>query len=117
MHTSTKRSATIGGFVADGPGGVGSVTWGGLREPGNAPAARIVTMEAEPRIIELREAEAQASRRRPAWFQASCRSAGNRLASPYGIHSGLMETSLMLHLRGPGAERPDDRLPQRPAGV
>jgi FAD/FMN-containing dehydrogenase len=60
MHPSTKRSATIGGFVAGGSGGVGSVTWGGLREPGNVAAARIVTMEADPRIIELREAEAQA---------------------------------------------------------
>jgi FAD/FMN-containing dehydrogenase len=60
MHPSTKRSATIGGFVAGGSGGVGSVTWGGLREPGNVAAARIVTMQAEPRIIELREAEAQA---------------------------------------------------------
>jgi FAD/FMN-containing dehydrogenase len=60
MHPSTKRSATIGGFVAGGSGGVGSVTWGGLREPANVAAARIVTMEAEPRIIELREAEAQA---------------------------------------------------------
>ncbi len=60
MHPSTKRSATIGGFVAGGSGGVGSVTWGGLREFGNVAAARVVTMEAEPRIIELREAEAQA---------------------------------------------------------
>jgi FAD/FMN-containing dehydrogenase len=60
MHPSTKRSATIGGFVAGGSGGIGSVTWGGLREPGNVAAARIVTMEAEPRIIDLREAEAQA---------------------------------------------------------
>jgi FAD/FMN-containing dehydrogenase len=60
MHPSTKRTATIGGFVAGGSGGVGSVTWGGLREPGNVAAARIVTIEAEPRVIELREAEAQA---------------------------------------------------------
>ena len=60
MHPSTKRTATIGGFVAGGSGGVGSVTWGGLREPGNVAAARIVTMEAEPRLIELREGEAQA---------------------------------------------------------
>jgi FAD/FMN-containing dehydrogenase len=59
MHPSTKRTATIGGFVAGGSGGVGSVTWGGLREPGNVAAARIVTMEAEPRVLELREAEAQ----------------------------------------------------------
>jgi FAD/FMN-containing dehydrogenase len=60
MHPSTKRTATIGGFVAGGSGGIGSVTWGGLREPGNVAAARIVTMEAEPQVIELREADAQA---------------------------------------------------------
>ena len=60
MHPSTKRTATIGGFVAGGSGGVGSVTWGGLREPGNVAAARIVTMEADPRMLELREGDAQA---------------------------------------------------------
>ncbi len=60
MHPSTKRTATIGGFVGGGSGGIGSVTWGGLREPGNVGAARIVTMEQVPRVIELREAEAQA---------------------------------------------------------
>jgi FAD/FMN-containing dehydrogenase len=60
MHPSTKRTATIGGFVAGGSGGIGSVTWGGLREPGNVAAARIVTMEATPRVLELREGEAQA---------------------------------------------------------
>src|SRR5258708_1789141 len=45
MHSSTKRSAAIGGFVAGGSGGIGSVTYGGLREPGNILAARIVTLE------------------------------------------------------------------------
>lgn len=59
MHPSTKRKATIGGFVAGGSGGIGSVTWGGLREKGNIRAARIVTMEAEPRIIELQGEAAQ----------------------------------------------------------
>jgi FAD/FMN-containing dehydrogenase len=59
MHPSTKRMATIGGFVAGGSGGVGSVTYGGLREPGNIIAARIVTVEATPRIIELRAEAAQ----------------------------------------------------------
>ena len=54
MHPSTKRTATIGGFVAGGSGGVGSVTYGGLREPGNILAARIVTLEEVPRVIELR---------------------------------------------------------------
>jgi FAD/FMN-containing dehydrogenase len=59
MHPSTKRTATIGGFVAGGSGGVGSVAYGGLREPGNILAARIVTMEEEPRVIELRGDAAQ----------------------------------------------------------
>ena len=60
MHPSTKRTATIGGFVAGGSAGVGSITFGSLREPGNVAAARIVTMQAEPRILELRDHEAQA---------------------------------------------------------
>ncbi len=59
MHPSTKRRATIGGFVAGGSGGVGSVTYGGLREPGNILAARIVTLEPEPRVLELRGDAAQ----------------------------------------------------------
>ena len=58
MFPSTKRSATIGGFVAGGSGGVGSITYGGLRERGNVLGARIVTLEDEPRIIELRNDEA-----------------------------------------------------------
>ncbi len=60
MHPSTKRTATIGGFVAGGSGGIGSVTWGGLREPGNVLAARIVTLEEIPRVLELRGEEAGA---------------------------------------------------------
>jgi FAD/FMN-containing dehydrogenase len=59
MHPSTKRSSHIGGFVAGGSGGVGSVTFGGMREPGNIVAARIVTLESEPRVIELRGDAAQ----------------------------------------------------------
>jgi FAD/FMN-containing dehydrogenase len=59
MHPSTKRTATIGGFVAGGSGGVGSVAYGGLREPGNILAARIVTLEEQPRVIELRGDAAQ----------------------------------------------------------
>ncbi len=59
MHPSTKRTATIGGFVAGGSGGIGSVTYGGLREGGNILAARVVTMEEQPRVIELRGDAAQ----------------------------------------------------------
>jgi FAD/FMN-containing dehydrogenase len=59
MHPSTKRTATIGGFVAGGSGGIGSVNFGGLREPGNILAARVVTIEEQPRVIELRGDAAQ----------------------------------------------------------
>lgn len=59
LHPSTKRMATIGGFVAGGSGGIGSVTYGGLREQGNILAARIVTVEEQPRVIELRGDAAQ----------------------------------------------------------
>ena len=62
MHPSTKRSAQIGGFVAGGSGGVGSVTFGGMREPGNIVAARIVTLEddaARHRTARRRGAEDQ----------------------------------------------------------
>ena len=53
MHPSTKRTATIGGYFSGGSGGIGSVAWGGLREPGNMGGARVVTLEAEPRLITL----------------------------------------------------------------
>jgi hypothetical protein len=59
MHPSTKRASHIGGFVAGGSGGAGSVTYGGMREPGNILAARIVTLEETPRVIELRGDAAQ----------------------------------------------------------
>jgi FAD/FMN-containing dehydrogenase len=59
IHPSTKRMASVGGFVAGGSGGIGSVTYGGLREPGNILAARIVTLEETPRVIELRAEAAQ----------------------------------------------------------
>lgn len=59
MHPSTKRMATIGGFVCGGSGGIGSINYGGLREPGNIAAARVITVEEAPRVIELRGDAAQ----------------------------------------------------------
>ncbi|MBI1172607.1 FAD-binding protein [bacterium] len=53
MFSSTWATATIGGFIAGGSGGVGSVRWGGLRDLGNIIRLRVVTMEAEPRILEF----------------------------------------------------------------
>ncbi len=54
FHPSTRRTATIGGFIAGGSGGVGSVQFGGLRACGNVLGLRLITMEAEPRALELR---------------------------------------------------------------
>jgi FAD/FMN-containing dehydrogenase len=60
MYPSTKRTATIGGFIAGGSGGVGSIQWGWLHEPGHVLGAQIVTMEAAPRLLELRGRETAA---------------------------------------------------------
>jgi FAD/FMN-containing dehydrogenase len=54
MHPSTKRMASIGGFVAGGSAGIGSVTYGGLRELGNITGARVISLEEEPRAFELK---------------------------------------------------------------
>ena len=53
LHPSTYRSATIGGFIAGGSGGVGSIRWGGLRDLGNIVSARVVTLESTPRVLDL----------------------------------------------------------------
>ena len=53
MFPSTKRLATIGGFVAGGSGGIGSLRNGMLRDGENITYLRIVTVEEKPRIIEL----------------------------------------------------------------
>src|SRR6476620_7311053 len=53
MSPSTYNTASIGGFVAGGSGGVGSIRWGGLRDLGNVIRLRIVTMDAEPQVMEL----------------------------------------------------------------
>ncbi len=57
MFSSTWATATIGGFIAGGSGGVGSCTWGALRDLGNILRLRVVTMEAEPRVLEFRGEE------------------------------------------------------------
>lgn len=54
MHPSTKRMSSIGGFAAGGSGGVGSVTYGGLRELGNIMGARVISLEENPRVFELK---------------------------------------------------------------
>ena len=57
MFSSTWATASIGGFIAGGSGGVGSCTWGSLRDIGNIIRLRVATMEESPRILEFRGEE------------------------------------------------------------
>jgi FAD/FMN-containing dehydrogenase len=54
MHSSTKRAATIGGFVGGGHAGVGSCAYGILRDSGNILGLEVVSVEETPRVVELR---------------------------------------------------------------
>jgi FAD/FMN-containing dehydrogenase len=57
MHPSTRRTATLGGFVAGGHVGIGSCTWGILRDRGNIARLEVVSVEETPRVVELRGSE------------------------------------------------------------
>jgi FAD/FMN-containing dehydrogenase len=57
MHPSTRRSATLGGYVAGGHVGAGSCTYGILRDRGNITALEAVSLEEEPRVLEFRGEE------------------------------------------------------------
>jgi len=59
MAPSTYRTATIGGFIGGGSVGMGSVNYGMISDRGNVQALRIVTLEEQPQIIELRGDEVQ----------------------------------------------------------
>jgi hypothetical protein len=78
MFPSTYRTATIGGFVAGGSGGIGSITYGVLNERGSIAGARVVTLEAEPRVVELRGYDA------------------NRVQHAYGTNGIITELDLPL---------------------
>jgi FAD/FMN-containing dehydrogenase len=54
MHPSTKKLATLGGFVGGGHAGVGTVNWGILRDRGNLLGLKVITIEETPRALELR---------------------------------------------------------------
>lgn len=55
---STLMTATAGGFLAGGAGGIGSVTWGTMWDEGNVLDATIMTIEPEPRLIHVAGADA-----------------------------------------------------------
>ncbi len=52
---STWRNASVGGFISGGSGGIGSVRWGFLRDPGHLKELEILTVEEKPRLLKLDE--------------------------------------------------------------
>lgn len=78
LHPSTYRTASIGGFIAGGSGGVGSISWGGLRDLGNIISLRVATMEAEPRLLDLSGEEVQ------------------KIAHAYGTNGIILEVEMPL---------------------
>ncbi|RAI04027.1 FAD-linked oxidase [Acuticoccus sediminis] len=54
MFPSTYHTASIGGFIAGGSGGVGSVRWGGLRDVGNIVRVKMAAMDGSiPTVLDL----------------------------------------------------------------
>jgi len=83
---STRRLATIGGFVAGGAGGIGSCTWGQLADPGAVIAAQVMTVETRPRMIELRNRDVL------------------KVLHAYGINGILTEIEMPMAPQQPWAE-------------
>ena len=54
MLPSTYKIASLGGFYSGGTGGIGSINHGVFAARGNVLGVQIMTLEAEPRSIELR---------------------------------------------------------------
>lgn len=59
MWPSTERIATLGGFIAGGHSGIGSLRHGILADPGNVSRLVVLTLEDPPRRVVLEGAEIQ----------------------------------------------------------
>ncbi len=59
LHPSTRSTSTLAGFIAGGSGGMGSCNWGMLRDRGNIVGLSVMSVEAEPRMLELRGHEVE----------------------------------------------------------
>jgi len=56
---STWKTATIGGFIAGGSGGIGSIKWGFLRDPGNLLGLEAVTLNENPKLLKFDAEESE----------------------------------------------------------
>jgi hypothetical protein len=55
---STFRIATVGGLYGGGFGGIGSINYGPLASTGNVLGVKAITVDPEPKLVELRAPEA-----------------------------------------------------------
>ena len=59
LFPSTWKTASIGGFIAGGSGGIGSVKWGFLRDPGNLIGLEAVNVNSNPELLKLNAEESE----------------------------------------------------------
>jgi len=59
LFPSTWRTASIGGFIAGGSGGIGSVKWGFLRDPGNLIGLEAIDVNSNPKLLKLNAEESE----------------------------------------------------------
>ncbi len=87
FHPSTRKQATIGGFVAGGAAGCGSCTWGQIADIGAVLALEVVTVEETPRVIELKGSDVL------------------KVLHAYGVNGIITEVEVPLAPWQPWAER------------
>ncbi len=59
LFPSTWKTASIGGFIAGGSGGIGSIKWGFLRDPGNLIGLEAVNVNLNPKLMKLNTEESE----------------------------------------------------------
>jgi FAD/FMN-containing dehydrogenase len=87
FYPSTRKQATIGGLVAGGAAGAGTCMWGQISDMGAVLGLRVVTVEEEPRVIELRGVDVY------------------KVMHAYGVNGIITEVEIPLAPRHDWAER------------